>query len=51
MITIPYTRLHCKWLKNHTLSSGTYPYSQYMEVLPTPFGGGGGGYAVLIMKW
>ena len=25
-----------KWLENHTLSSGTYPYSQYMRVHPPP---------------
>ena len=25
-----------KWLQNHTLSSGTYPYSQYMGVPPRP---------------
>ena len=25
-----------KWLENHTLSSGTYPYSQYIGVPPPP---------------
>ena len=46
--TIPFTRPNglktndtlnqTKWLENqnHTLSSGTYPYSQYMGVLPPP---------------
>ena len=30
--TIPFT--NTKWLENRTLSSGTYPYSQYMGVFP-----------------
>ena len=31
-----YTLSQSKWLESHTLSSGTYPYSQYTGVPPPP---------------
>ena len=33
-----WTLYQTKWLENHTLSSGTYPYSQYMRETPPPGG-------------